>query len=359
MRVSESGAEDSETLARSTKHLSGENAMDLQVAATLLASGGLVAFPTETVYGLGANAWDTEAVGRIFTAKDRPSWDPVIVHIAELAMLRGVVVPSSPGVEQRVRQLSEEFWPGPLTMLLPRSNRIPDEVTAGRPLVGVRMPDHPVALDLLRRAAVPVAAPSANRFGRTSPTTAAHVLTDLDGRIDAVLDGGASVVGVESTVVEVREHELVVYRPGAVTVAQLRAVVGPTRLLSAAGGSPQTASNREGLPSPGFGLRHYAPWATLVLVDDEDSVREACAKSVRDGRRVGVLLPAGWATPEQVDVYPWGAWRDTSELARRLFAGLRELDARGVDMIVCPLPAEEGGMGAALRDRLEKAARPA
>src|ERR1039458_7360155 len=180
-------------------------------AAEILRAGGLVALPTETVYGLGANALDAAAVERIFEAKQRPAWDPVIVHISDLAMLDGLVgeVPAA------ARKLMEAFWPGPLTLLLPRSAAVPDAVTAGRALVGVRMPAHPVALELIRRAGVPVAAPSANRFGHISPTTALHVLADLDGRIDAVLDGGPTRVGLESTVLDVAARAI--YRPGAVT----------------------------------------------------------------------------------------------------------------------------------------------
>ena len=185
----------------------------LERAAAILRGGGLVALPTETVYGLGANALDRAAVERIFAAKSRPAWDPIIVHIASEAMLEGLVeeVPTA------ARRLMEHFWPGPLTLLLRRAPAVPDVVTAGRPLVGVRMPAHPVALGLIRRAGVPVAAPSANRFGHISPTTAQHVLDDLDGRIDAILDAGPSPRGVESTVLDPSATPMVIYRPGAVT----------------------------------------------------------------------------------------------------------------------------------------------
>src|SRR6202034_1838841 len=168
-------------------------------AASILGRGGTVALPTETVYGLGANALDLKAVAAIFAAKERPGWDPLIVHVADEAMLAGVVG----DVPEAARRLMRAFWPGPLTLLLPRSAEVPDAVTAGRPLVGVRMPSHPVALALIRRAGVPIAAPSANLFGHVSPTTAAHVLEDLDGRIDAVLDSGPAPQGVESTVLDV------------------------------------------------------------------------------------------------------------------------------------------------------------
>ena len=198
-------------------------AAGIRRAAELLKSGGTVAFPTETVYGLGANALDSAAVGKIFEAKERPGWDPLIVHLADTAMLdRVAAVPEQ--LHGQVETLAAAFWPGPLTILLPRTSEVPDAVTAGRPLVGVRMPAHPVATDLLRQAGLPVAAPSANRFGKPSPTTAAHVLTDLDGRIDAVLDGGQTTVGVESTVFDLAARAI--YRPGAISAAMLSKVIG-------------------------------------------------------------------------------------------------------------------------------------
>lgn len=322
-----------------------EGGMGVLRAAELLRRGGTVAFPTETVYGLGANALDAEAVARIFAAKERPGWDPVIVHVAGQEQLREVAK-----VSAKAEALIEAFWPGPLTLLLPRTSAVPDSVTAGRPLVGVRMPAHPVALELIAAAAVPVAAPSANRFGRTSPTTAAHVLADLDGRIDAVLDGGATQVGVESTVLDV--EQMLIYRPGAVTAEMICAVAGEVRMY--AGGDAVKAP--ESLPSPGVGIRHYAPRARLVLVESEEAMRTAVVELVDAGEDVGVMLPDGWSVERAARVFAWGAWSDPAALARRLFAGLRELDEAGVGVIVCPVPAS-GGMGDALRDRLTKAAR--
>jgi L-threonylcarbamoyladenylate synthase len=233
------------------KHLETAEALEaLGQAAGFLRDGGLVALPTETVYGLGANALDKTAVERIFKAKGRPAWDPVIVHIAGLGMLEGLVAE----IPEAARLLMKAFWPGPLTLLLKRTARVPDAVTAGRPLVGVRMPAHPVALELIRRAGVPVAAPSANRFGHTSPTTAAHVLEDLDGRIDVVLDAGATAQGLESTVVDVCQSPMVIYRPGAVTAEQIGAVGGPV-VVYQPGEALETAA-REAMPSPGVGLKH-------------------------------------------------------------------------------------------------------
>jgi L-threonylcarbamoyladenylate synthase len=333
----------------------------LDRAAAILRAGGLVALPTETVYGLGANALDRAAVERIFAAKERPKWDPVIVHIASLEMLDGLVeqLPAA------ARLLMEHYWPGPLTLLLPRSAAVPDCVTAGRPLVGVRMPAHPVALELIRRAGVPVAAPSANRFGHISPTTAQHVLDDLDGRIDAVLDAGPAARGVESTVLDPATAPMTIYRPGAVTAEQIRAVAGPVEVYRSA--PPLEEKPIESLPSPGVGIRHYAPRARLVLVAALDSAAplaaieasiENAARS-QTGERVGVMLPQGAAAPAAIApdrVFPWGRWNHPEELAHRLYAGLRALDAAGCTVILCPLPAVEG-IGAAIRDRLLKAAR--
>ncbi|HEY1158988.1 MAG TPA: L-threonylcarbamoyladenylate synthase [Terracidiphilus sp.] len=326
-------------------------------AAEILRGGGLVALPTETVYGLGADALDAVAVKRIFEAKRRPAWDPVIVHIAGpdlgKTMLEGLVeeVPAA------ALRLMEAFWPGPLTLLLRRTGALPDAVTAGRPLVGVRMPAHPVALELIRRAGVPVAAPSANLFGHTSPTTAAHVLEDLDGRIDAVVDAGATGHGVESTVLDACQSPMVIYRPGAVTAEQIQAVAGAVEVFRSGRGLEETP--RGAMPSPGVGMRHYAPRARLVLVEGELSELAArLAEAARGwgGERVGVMLPAEVAAPDEgAAVYAWGRWAAPEEMARELYAGLRALDGRGCTVIICPVPPAEG-IGAAIRDRLRKAA---
>ena len=212
-------------LDRTTQHLTN-TPEDIARAAEILRSGGTVAFPTETVYGLGANALDPNAVASIFAAKARPSWDPVIVHVSDRAMLDRVAI-----VPPAAERLISAFWPGPLTLLLPRTSQVPDNVTAGRPLVGVRMPAHPIALALIEAAGIPIAAPSANRFGHTSPTTAAHVLHDLDHRIDAILDGGPTTVGLESTVIGLNpdpsQSSIVLYRPGAITADMLEPIAGP------------------------------------------------------------------------------------------------------------------------------------
>jgi L-threonylcarbamoyladenylate synthase len=324
----------------------------LERGAEILRAGGLVALPTETVYGLGANALDPAAVERIFAAKSRPAWDPIIVHIASEAMLEWLVeeVPAA------ARRLMKHFWPGPLTLLLPRAPAVPDAVTAGRPLVAVRMPAHPVALELIRRAGVPVAAPSANRFGHISPTTAQHVLDDLDGRIDAILDAGPSSRGVESTVLD--PATMTIYRPGAVTAEQIREVAGPVEIYQVAEALRETPA--EALPSPGVGLRHYAPRARLILVEapeEELGTRLKEAAMSLSKERLGVMLPAGVdASLGLADcrIFHWGQWSAMEEMARALYAGLRALDQEGCTVILCPVPPAEG-IGAAIRDRLQKA----
>src|ERR1700761_7118535 len=291
-----------------------ERLHDIAPAAQILQAGGTVAFPTETVYGLGPNALAPAAVEKIFAAKQRPHWDPLIVHIATRSMLDQVAT-VTPASEALVNRLIEAFWPGPLTLLLPRTPQIPDAVTAGRPLVGVRMPGHPIAHALLEAAGLPIAAPSANRFGHTSPTTAAHALEDLDGRIDAVLDGGPPTVGLESTVFDPIAR--IIYRPGAATPAMLEPFTGPVTLYQ----PPIASTAPEALPSPGVGIRHYAPRARLLLVETTDPItlRRAAESAIPFGGRVGFLLPSGWPSLlSGAFVFDWGDWGDRQALARNL-----------------------------------------
>lgn len=344
---------------------SAENSA-IAAAAALLRAGGTVAFPTETVYGLGANALDPDAVARIFEAKRRPSWDPLIVHIADELVLEQVVQT----IPEPARLWMQAFWPGPLTLLLPRAQGVPFAVTAGRERVGVRMPQHPVAQALLLAAKRPVAAPSANLFGHVSPTTAQHVLHDLDGRIDAVLDGGPCALGLESTVVDACEDPCVVYRPGAVTLEQLaavwpRVVLHNEATVSATGSATGPPAEPAALASPGLGLRHYAPSATLVLVEATANQQlELQAHLAGAGAETGLLLPQGLLPVEverdlavRMRVLRWGRAGDVVSMAQELFAGLRALDEAGVTTIVCPLPPAQG-VGTAVCDRLRKAARP-
>lgn len=340
----------------SSDNLTAETAA-IAECVKLLRQGGLVAIPTETVYGLAANALNSAAVARIFETKGRPAWDPLIVHVSGFDMVSRVAAE----FPEKAQQLAHRFWPGPLTLLLPKSAELPNAVTAGRDTVAVRMPAHPVAHALIASADLPLAAPSANRFGRVSPTTAEHVLTELNGRIDAILDAGPTEIGVESTVLDPLRNPPLLLRPGGVTREQIEAIVGRIELYSRpAHAAPQA------LASPGLTARHYAPTARLVLIDGE---RDALLKAIRDhvaseaerGNYVGVLAPDDWIDETTlaaggIVLFAWGSWGDWHQLGRNLFAGLRYLDKPGVNVILCPLPSEEG-MGLALRDRLTRAAR--
>jgi L-threonylcarbamoyladenylate synthase len=321
----------------------------LSQGAELLRKGGTVAFPTETVYGLGANALNPVAVQAIFEAKQRPSWDPLIVHVVNQEQLGMVAVDIPPNG----RLLMEAFWPGPLTLLLPKGLQVPALVTAGRTRVGVRMPLHPVARRLIELAGVPIAAPSANSFGRTSPTRAEFVLQDLDGRIDAVIDSGDTTLGLESTVVDVCEEPPILYRPGMVTLQQLQSLC-PSLIAYR---EPQDGPSSLGA-SPGLGLKHYSPRARLLLLEHADlqKLSTLAAEQQAAGETVGVMLITAPTSKEPYLVYEWGDLEDDEKLARRLFAGLRELDAAGATVIVCPMPRDQG-LGVTIRDRLLKAAR--
>jgi L-threonylcarbamoyladenylate synthase len=320
-------------------------------AADVLRRGGLVAFPTETVYGLGAHALDRAAVRRIFTAKGRPATDPLIVHVAHLAQVDELVE----RLPESARRLAARFWPGPLTLVLRRSAAVPDEVTAGLDTVAIRIPAHPVARALLSAAAVPVAAPSANLFSRPSPTRAEHVLQDLDGRIDLVIDGGPTQVGVESTVLDLSAQPTVL-RPGAVTLEMLRAELpGVTRrtIDTAADGA---------MPSPGMLTKHYAPRAPLILLEGPAGAvlaritLEATA-AIRSGRRVGILAADDdvLEVPEAV-IQRVGPGHDLGRIAAGLYAALRALDAIGVDLIFARGYPAGDGLGVAIQDRLRRAA---
>ena len=330
-------------------------------AARVLRAGGLVAFPTETVYGLGADALDAEAVAGIFRAKDRPSTDPLIVHVSSLA--DGARVARE--VPDVARTLAARFWPGPLTLVLPKRPEVPSGVTAGLDTVAVRVPAHPVARALLEAAGVPVAAPSANRFSRPSPTRAAHVLADLDGRVDLVIDAGSTDIGVESTVLDLTVVPPVVRRPGGVTLEALHEWLPEARVAG------RDVDGREAQVSPGQLLRHYAPRATLSCYDGEvPLVIARLALDVRAllgaGERVGVLAPeedllalaplvAARAAGGRIVTQAYGARRDPRRAAHELFDALRTLDATGVTRILATLPGQDG-IGRAVRDRLRRAA---
>ena len=317
-------------------------------AASRLRVGELVAFPTETVYGLGANALDAAAVARIFAAKGRPSYNPVIVHVPHTEAARRVVTQWP----EHAAQLAAAFWPGPLTMVLPKSPDIPDTVSAGLPLIGVRVPAHPVALALLRAARVPIAAPSANKSNQLSPTSAEHVLRGLADVDGVLLDGGACTVGIESTVVDLSGEHPVLLRPGGVSMAALESVLG-LRLQRAAPVSAADAPRR----SPGSLDRHYAPSAPLRLCAAGDAIALATTiDALRgDGRRIGVLAYSDFDLPFRDDVLVRLLPARAETYASALFASLHQMDTAGVKAIVVEtvpdLPIWD-----AVRDRLQRAA---
>jgi L-threonylcarbamoyladenylate synthase len=307
---------------------------NLERAAQIIRSGGLVAFPTETVYGLGANALDATAVAKIFEAKQRPSFDPLIVHVVNRAMLE-VVVQEIPAVAE---QLMARFWPGPLTLVLPKSNRVPGIVTSGLATVAVRMPSHPVAQELIRRAGVPVAAPSANPFGYLSPTRAEHVERMLGERVDLILDGGRTEFGVESTIVLLAEKPTLL-RYGAVAVEELEKVLGSLEL--------QVADSEKPLV-PGQLPQHYAPRTPIHIARPEDLPLEL-------RKRVGFLafqeVPKGFKVVKVLS--PTG---NLLEAAAHLFEALHQLDRLSLEAIYAE-PVPETGLGRAIMDRLRRASQ--
>jgi len=291
---------------------------DIARAAALIRAGELVAFPTETVYGLGANALDVAAIEKIYAAKGRPPGSPLIVHVSSIEMARGLVREWP----EQAEKLAAKFWPGPLTLVLPRQPHVPDRLTAGLDTVGVRMPANPIALELIRAAGVPIAAPSANRFTELSPTTAQHVRDALGDRVAMVLDGGRTTVGIESTVLSLAGSGAVLLRPGMVTRQEIEEVIGPVQAL----GPVEDGCHA----SPGLHRRHYSPKTPLILVEP--------GKLPPSGRGICLQMPT-----------------DSREYAAVLYERLHEADAQGWDWIVIEQPPP-GDEWSAIRDRLERAA---
>ncbi|MBU6328852.1 MAG: threonylcarbamoyl-AMP synthase [Acidobacteria bacterium] len=317
----------------------------IAVAAEALRSGRLVALPTETVYGLAADATDPEAVAAIFRVKGRPTDHPLIVHIADATELDRWASSVSP----EARALADAFWPGPLTLLLTRSEAVGDWVTGGRDTVGLRVPGHPVALALLEAFGGAVAAPSANRFGKVSPTTAAHVVADLGGDVEVVLDGGACTVGVESTIVDCSGDEVLVLRQGGVSVEALRAVLGFGPRIETASASPGEAR------APGMLAAHYAPSAQVIICASDQVVAEAMVLSAEDdpGVVIGVLAP-GVVEGLPVGVIELEPAGDAERYASVLYDRLRQADRLGITHLLC-VPPPAVGVGAAVLDRLQRA----
>jgi L-threonylcarbamoyladenylate synthase len=314
-------------------------AVEIARAADVLRRGELVAFPTETVYGLGADASSPRALQRLYLVKQRPPHHPVIVHVGDASTLDALAATVSSDAEKLVAA----FWPGPLTIVVPRSARVPDEVTGGGASVGVRVPDQPVALALLREFGGGIAAPSANRFGRVSPTTAEHVRADLGHDVACILDGGPCRVGVESTIVDCSDDEVVVLRLGGIAREEIERVLG--RAVD--------VRNDGTTAAPGTLPSHYAPRARVELVDARD-VAVCASAAIERGARVGVLAPTvPTGLPREAVVI--GVPRTTDEYARSLYEMLRAADAARLDVLLAVAPCD-GGLGAAVADRLRRAA---
>ena len=331
-----------------TTRLLSTNEQDLALAARLIRSGGLVAIPTETVYGLGANGLDPEAVRKIFEAKGRPQDNPLILHIHDAAQLSDFCR----DIPDAARLLAERYWPGPLTLVLPVQEKVPKVTTAGLDTVAVRCPDNDAAREIIRLAGVPIAAPSANRSGKPSTTTAAHVLHDMDGRIDAIVDGGPCRVGVESTIVDLTGPVPRLLRPGGIGPEALEALLGALTVDRAVTG--EVAADTV-VRAPGMKYKHYAPEAEVLILEGST---EAAARYVRDRFRDG---DAVLCFAEELDRFAglrptaYGAEADPASLSAGLFAALRALDEAGVKRIFARCPTG-GGVNIATRNRLRKSA---
>jgi L-threonylcarbamoyladenylate synthase len=323
-------------------------------AALLLRRGQVVAFPTETVYGLGAQATNPVAVRGIFVAKGRPADNPLIVHVADA----GAAEPLTRGLDDRARALMAAFWPGPLTLVLPKSGIVPPEVSGGLDTVGIRLPAHPVARALIAAAGAPVAAPSANRSGRPSPTTASHVAQDMAGRIPLILDGGPCMVGLESTVLDITGDVPVILRPGGVTREMLQSVLGRVAVDAAVLAPLEPGS---AIRSPGMKYRHYAPRAAVRVVTGQPPARAPRLCALYDAALARGLRPVILAPQEHAAGFggracrPWGSADAPQQAASELFALLRALDEEGYDPILAEAVAD-AGIGLAVMNRLLRAA---
>ncbi|HSV89257.1 MAG TPA: L-threonylcarbamoyladenylate synthase [Bacteroidales bacterium] len=307
----------------------------IDIAANLIREGKVVAFPTDTVYGLGANGLDPAAVARIYEIKERPSFNPLILHIADIECLNELILTN----DARVYALAEKFWPGPLTILFPKSKLVPDIVTAGLPTVGIRMPNHKIALELIRRAGCPIAAPSANKFGKLSPTSAQHVRKQLPN-LDFVLDGGNTTVGIESTIISLNEEGFAIIRPGSITTEEIRQIV------------PMAAKPglQEKIIAPGMLKSHYSPSKPFYILGE--SMPENLPAS-----RAGLIALASREGSGYKKVIQPTTNGDLKEYAIRMFAAIHELEDSDVEFIVAE-PVPETGIGIAIMDRMRKAAYP-
>lgn len=323
-----------------------DNTRSYQQAVDILKNSGVVAFPTETVYGLGAIATSDEAVRKIFEAKGRPSDNPLIVHIGNSEEVERY----ARDVTEQAQQLMDAFWPGPLTLVFHKvPGMIAANVTPGVETVGIRMPNHPVALELLRTLEAPLAAPSANRSGKPSPTEAMHVYDDLQGRIPLILDGGRTGFGVESTVIDTTTNPPTILRPGSITQEMIEAVIGRVHT----GGS---TSDKEAPRSPGMKYPHYAPIAPLYLIpQDEDRFNAIVDQLHQEGKKVAVIGPNEWKASTVDWYFAIGAENDVPAMAANLYGALRKCDTTAADLILA-VETKPTGVGAAFMNRLAKAA---
>ncbi len=325
----------------------------IREAARVIKEGGLCAFPTETVYGLGVNAYNSNVVDRLYRIKKRPTSDPIIVHISDKTMLEAVVKT----IPDIALKLAEKFWPGPLTLIMERSDNVPENVSAGLPTVAVRMPSHKIALALIREAGVPVAAPSANIFSRPSSTQAQHIVHDFSGEVDIVIDGGDSTIGIESTVIDLTVEPAVLLRPGGTPMEPLQKVMPYLKL-----GPKYIQLNQGASSSPGMLTKHYSPRAELILYQGEsekvrEEIREHVNRLQSQGRKVGLLLPTEdmeVLSDFEVEKADLGAEDDLESIGRNLFACMRELDRKDLDVIIGRSFKSEG-LGLAIVDRMIRA----
>ena len=311
---------------------------DVARCQQLLKDKKLVAIPTETVYGLAANAFDADAVKGIFEMKGRPLFNPLIVHIHDLEQLHVL----AKDIPESAMKLAKAFWPGSLTLILPKQPEVLEIITAGKPNVGIRMPNHPMTLELLKGLSFPLAAPSANPFTRVSPTSAAHVASYFRDRIPAILDGGPCQVGLESTIIGFDGETAIIYRQGGISIEAIKAVVGKVEMLT-------ENENETAPPAPGMLLKHYSPRTTLVISDDVSRTIEQYSS-----KRIGVLsfYSDGFPTAQIVKVL--SREKDLDIAAKALFASLHELDGAGLDVIIAERFPEEG-LGSSINDRLNRA----
>lgn len=330
------------------------NLEEIQRAGKLLAKGELVAFPTETVYGLGGDALNPEAAGKIYAAKGRPSDNPLIVHIADVSDLRRIVTEVPPQAEK----LAEAFWPGPLTMIFWKNDQVPSATTGGMDTVAVRMPNHPVALELIRQSGCLIAAPSANTSGRPSPTEAAHVAEDMDGRIPMILDGGSVDIGIESTIIDLTESVPMVLRPGYITPEMLSEVLGESVILDPGIVAEDDTKKPK---APGMKYKHYAPKADMIIVDGSSEqvikkINELAAEAGKQGKKTAVIATEETKDQYQADVVlSMGSREDEDSIARHLYHILRECDELSVGSIYSECFSTPR-IGQAIMNRLLKAA---